>query len=107
MFERRCAPAGLQFRAVHGGNAAVRCSLGEFDRCGRLDSVYLIDLFDLSESSARVAEALLSANTTKGVFRQVGICANTVKPDLVAVYKRTDCDKQSRLTRLRITLSAP
>lgn len=100
------SPLGEPIRRLHGANAAVLCSLTELGRREQLDFSCLVDLFDLSTSSARVAEAYLRADTVKDVARQLGISANTVKTHLATVYERTGCSRQSQLIRLLMALSA-
>jgi DNA-binding CsgD family transcriptional regulator len=93
-------------RAANGAHGAVLGRLTALRRPLRLDCTRLVELFDLSASSARVAEAYLRSDTVKDVARELGISTNTVKTHLATVYARTRCSRQSQLIRLLMTLSA-
>jgi DNA-binding CsgD family transcriptional regulator len=71
----------------------------------RLDAQRLAELFDLSASSARVAEVYLRVDSVKDASRMLGISTNTVKTHLAAVYEKTGCSRQSQLVRLLMTLA--
>lgn len=92
--------------AARAANGAVLGRLAELRRPLRLDCTRLAELFDLSASSARVAEAYLRSDTVKDVARELGISTNTVKTHLATVYAHTRCSRQSQLIRLLMTLSA-
>jgi DNA-binding CsgD family transcriptional regulator len=84
--------------------SAVIGTLIEFGPREQLQVALLAQLFDLSTSSARVAEAYLRVDSVKEAARQLGISANTVKTHLATVYERTGCSRQSQLVRLVMSL---
>ena len=98
------APRAQEQLAI-GAEVTVLGTLTELRRQTRLDCQCLVDLFDLSASSARVAEAYLRADSVKEVARQLGISTNTVKTHLAAVYLRTGCARQAQLVRLLMAIS--
>ena len=65
----------------------------------------LRDLFGLTESEARVAEAYLRVDTVKDVAEQLGVSVNTVKTHMAATYLKTGCTRQAQLVRLLMTLA--
>jgi len=85
---------------------AVLGTLVDRARVPRLDAYRLAELFDLSASSARVAEAYLRVDSVKDASRVLGISTNTVKTHLAAVYEKTGCSRQSQLVRLLMTLAS-
>ena len=85
---------------------AVIGTLIDFGPREQIAVALLAQLFDLSTSSARVAEAYLRADSVKEAARQLGISANTVKTHLATVYERTGCSRQSQLVRLVMSLRA-
>lgn len=101
----RLSAIGETARRAHGAHAAVLGQLAELRRVGHLDCSRLVELFDLSASSARVAEAYLRVDSVKEAARELGISANTVKTHLATVYERTKCSRQSQLIRLLMSLS--
>ena len=86
------------------GASAVIGTLIEVGPREQLEVSLLAQLFDLSTSSARVAEAYLRVDSVKEAARQLGISANTVKTHLATVYERTGCSRQSQLVRLVMSL---
>jgi len=84
--------------------SAVIGTLIDFGPREELEVALLAQLFDLSPSSARVAEAYLRVDSVKEAARQLGISANTVKTHLATVYERTGCSRQSQLVRLVMSL---
>ena len=86
--------------------SAVIGTLIDFGPRKQLEVALLAQLFDLSTSSARVAEAYLQVDSVKEAARQLGISANTVKTHLATVYQRTGCSRQSQLVRLVMSLRA-
>jgi DNA-binding CsgD family transcriptional regulator len=86
--------------------SAVIGTLIDFGPREQLEVELLAQLFDLSTSSARVAEAYLRVDSVKEAARQLGISANTVKTHLATVYERTGCSRQSQLVRLVMSLRA-
>lgn len=84
--------------------SAVIGTLIDFGPPEQLQVALLAQLFDLSTSSARVAEAYLRVDSVKEAARQLGISANTVKTHLATVYERTGCSRQSQLVRLVMSL---
>jgi DNA-binding CsgD family transcriptional regulator len=101
----RLSAIGEAARRAHGAHAAVLGQFAELRRSGHLDCSRLVELFDLSASSARVAEAYLRVDSVKDVARELGISANTVKTHLATVYERTQCSRRSQLIRLLMSLS--
>jgi DNA-binding CsgD family transcriptional regulator len=96
-------PAARESVGVAG--PAVLGTLIDRGRPLHLDLRRLGELFDLSVSSARVAEAYLRVDSVKDAARMLGISANTVKTHLAAVYERTGCSRQSQLVRLLMALA--
>ena len=92
-------------RADFAGEAAVTGTLVDLSRRPSIESTKLAQLFDLSVSSARVAEAYLRVDSVKEAARVLGISTNTVKTHLATVYERTGCSRQSQLVRLLMALS--
>ena len=93
-------------RETHrSGVPAVLGTLIDRTRPLQLDLRRLGELFDLSASSARVAEVYLRVDSVKDAARMLGISANTVKTHLAAVYERTGCSRQSQLVRLLMSLA--
>ena len=101
-------PARRPIRSGRTGTdeSAVIGTLIDVGPCERLEVALLTQLFDLSPSSARVAEAYLRVDSVKEAARQLGISANTVKTHLATVYERTGCSRQSQLVRLVMSLRA-
>lgn len=87
------------------GAPAVLGTLIDRSRPLQIDLRRFGELFDLSLSSARVAEAYLRVDSVKDAARLLGISANTVKTHLAAVYARTGCSRQSQLVRLLMSLA--
>ena len=71
----------------------------------RVALAMLRDLFGLTESEARVAEAYLRVDTVKDVAEQLGVSVNTVKTHMAATYLKTGCTRQAQLVRLLMTLA--
>ena len=71
----------------------------------RLEPRVLKELFGLTDSESRVAEAYLTLDTMKDVARLLDITVNTVKKHLSAVYVKTGCSKQAQLVRLLMSLA--
>jgi DNA-binding CsgD family transcriptional regulator len=86
------------------GQPAVSGTLMDLGAPHRIETGRLMELFQLSASAARVAEAYLRADSVKGAARQLGISVNTVKTHLANVYERTGCSRQSQLVRLLMSL---
>lgn len=97
---RRPLPLGAACRDA----SAVIGTLIDVGLRERLEVEVLAQLFDLSTSSARVAEAYLRVDSVKEAAKQLGISANTVKTHLATVYERTGCSRQSQLVRLVMSL---
>jgi DNA-binding NarL/FixJ family response regulator len=102
------APVRRPIRSGSPGTAgsAVIGTLIHFGPREPLGVALLAELFDLSTSSARVAEAYLRVDSVKEAARQLGISTNTVKTHLAKVYERTGCSRQSQLVRLVMSLRA-
>lgn len=65
----------------------------------------LIKLFDLTQAEARVAIALLSAETVGGVAKQLNKSEETIRSQLKAVFAKIGVNTQARLLRLLDRLS--
>jgi len=73
----------------------------------RIHPQILHEVFALTQSESRVAQAYLTLDTMSEVAQLLGISVNTVKKHLASIYIKMRCSRQAQLVRLLMSLAQP
>ena len=91
---------------IRARRRAVLVSISDLQRSGGFPQGRLRELFGLSRTEARVAEALFEGDTPREAADRLGVSFYTVRGHLVRIFEKTGVRRQSELIRLltRLTL---